>query len=104
MTARTTLPTPKEKALQGSITRVLRMLGAAVWDTSQPHRALITKGLPDLLVFHRGRFTFVEVKRPGGRLTEGQRTFQAECQAAGVEHHVWTSSEDAMAWAQETRP
>ena len=90
---------PTEKQTQAGITKALRMLGAAVWDTSQPHRAKITPGLPDLLVFHRGRFTFAEVKRPGGKLTKPQKVFRDECEAAGVPWACWRSSEEAWEWA-----
>ena len=98
------LPAPTEKQIQAGIVRSLRQIGAGVYDTSQPHRALITPGLPDLLVFFRGRFAFAEVKRPGGRLTPGQRAFRAECQDAGVPFHVWRSTEEALEWALETTP
>jgi hypothetical protein len=90
---------PTEKQVQAGVVKALRMLGAAVWDTSQPHRAKITPGLPDLLVFHRGRFIFAEVKRPGGRLTPAQRTFRDECEAAGVAWACWRSAEEAVEWA-----
>lgn len=93
-------PQPTEKAIQAGIVRILRQLGASVYDTSQPHRALITAGLPDLLVFHRGRFAFVEVKRPGGRLTPAQVAFQAEARRAGLEALVWTAAEEAVEWAR----
>lgn len=92
---------PSEKQIQAGIVKTLRMLGASVWDTSQPHRAKITPGLPDLLVFHGCRFAFVEVKRPGRGLTPGQELFRSECEAAGVAFAVWCSSRDAVRWVQK---
>lgn len=76
---------PTEKQVQAAVRRLLAMVGCAVWDTSQPFRAAITPGVPDLIVFHprRGLF-FVEVKRPGGRVSDAQRAFAQHCRDAGV--------------------
>lgn len=92
---------PLESDVKAGITKALRTCGAQVWDTSQPHRAMITPGVPDLLVFLGPRFTFAEVKRPGGALSAGQRQFMEACRVACVPHRVWSSTEDAIRWVQE---
>lgn len=89
---------PSEKAVQTACKRYLRLVGAQVWDTSQPFRAAITPGLPDLLVFlPRQGLVFVECKAPGGRLTPAQRDFRDACQAAGVPYLVVTAAADLAA-------
>lgn len=90
--------TRSEKQIQAAIVKVLRTAGYSVWDTSQPHAAKITPGLPDLLVLGHGRLLFVEVKRADGKLTEAQRSFAHHCEATGTEHRVWRSEADALAW------
>lgn len=84
-TARQRARVPTEKETQHAVRRLLASVGARVWDTSQPFRAKITPGLPDLLAFVPGRgLVFIECKRPGGKQSPAQREFQAECEAAGV--------------------
>lgn len=99
------LPPPTEKEVQEGIRKVLRERGAAVYDTSQPYRAMITPGLPDLLVFHDGRHAWVEVKAPGkeDELSDAQEDFRRYCREAGIEHHVWRSSEQALEWVTGKR-
>jgi hypothetical protein len=67
---------------------MLEMLGFRVWQTSQPQRAMMSPGLPDLVVFHPRRklFFFWETKAAGGKLSEAQLDFLAACAACGVPH------------------
>ena len=55
-------------ANQVEIMRALRGVGAAGLDLSQ-----VGHGVPDLLVWYRGRYMLMEVKSPAGRLTEHER-------------------------------
>lgn len=87
-----------EKSVQSSIINTLRTFGAHVYSTSQARPSKVAIGLPDLLVFRRERFAFVEVKKPGGKLSPAQETFRAQCIEAGVPHHVWTSAVEAGEW------
>lgn len=81
----------KEEQLAGK--RLMRRLrpDARIYDTSQPHQAKITPGLPDWLVFdpELGLF-FYEWKAEGGRLTEAQEDFRDACQQAGVAYYHGT--------------
>jgi hypothetical protein len=89
------LGTP-EKTIQTQCRHYLRLKGYGVWDTSQPFRAAITPGLPDLIVFTAATVVFVEVKSAAGRLTPAQRTFQAACQAVGLPYLVVRSVGDLI--------
>lgn len=78
-------PHTNEAETQERIVQALEVLGIVVYDTSQPFRAAITPGLPDLICFcpDRGLF-FVEVKKPVGRQTKAQKAFQRYAEAAGI--------------------
>ncbi len=84
----------REKLEQSAVRRILAAHGVAVYDTSQPFRALITPGVPDLICFcpRRGLF-FVEVKAPGGRPTPAQLEFRERCTAAGAQHVLGGANE-----------
>lgn len=94
-------PAPSEKQVQTGVKRALRMLGWSVYDFSQPRAAMQTPGIPDLWIVKGNRAAWVEVKRPGGKLSAAQKAFRAECLRAGVEHHVWDSAAEAVWWAGE---
>lgn len=54
---------------------------------SMPKYAL--KGVPDIIVVTEGGYiVFLEIKRPGGKLSEGQVTFRDRCKEKGAEYHV----------------
>lgn len=94
-------PQPLERDIQGAIVRTLKMLGASIYSTSQVRPSMVSEGLPDLLVFSpRAGFTFAEIKRPGGRMSDAQVQFRQECIACGVGHHIWTSVEEAVRWLE----
>lgn len=91
-----------EKAVQYACKQYLRLRGAAVWDTSQPMRALITPGLPDLVAFlprpdGGAELVFIECKAPGGRLSPAQAQFRAAALAAGVRYLVAASAAELAA-------
>lgn len=81
----TRLPPPLEKSVQTACKKLLRLSRIAVYDTSQPFKAAITPGLPDLICFcpKRGLF-FMECKRKGARQTDAQEEFQALSERAGI--------------------
>ena len=74
-----------ETAVQAECRALYRAVGCLIWDTSQRRRALITPGLPDLLVFHLGKraFWFHEVKAQAPQTAE-QRRFQQTCDTVGI--------------------
>ena len=76
-----------ETDVQARCKKRYRAVGCKVWDTSQKRRALITPGLPDLLVFHVGKqaFWFHEVKHKAPQ-TDEQQKFQRACEACGVKY------------------
>lgn len=66
--------TQREKRLQASIAKNLRLLGFDVVQLSQPQRAICTPGTPDLYIRHRRWKVriFVEVKTPKGKTSPFQ--------------------------------
>lgn len=76
---------PLEKHVQSAIKKLLGYYDIAVYDTSQPFRAAVTPGVPDLLCFCTTRgFFVIECKSEDGRQSKAQREFQSHCEAAGV--------------------
>jgi Na+-translocating ferredoxin:NAD+ oxidoreductase RnfG subunit len=55
-----------------------------------------TAGLSDGIVFHSHGAVFVEIKKPGGRLSEKQRKFMETCQRYEMPYVVIDSVEKAM--------
>ncbi len=55
------------------------------------------RGLPDIIVIHRGRFIALEVKRPGEKLRPEQAEFGCKAVVAGGEYHKVCSLEDVIA-------
>ena len=55
-----------------------------------------TAGLSDGIVFHSHGAVFVEIKKPGGRLSEKQRKFMDTCQRYEMPYVVIDSVEKAM--------
>ena len=72
-----------------AITKALRKIGAKVTDLSR-----VGGGVPDLLVFYRGRTTLLEVKTPTGSLNKLQQAWHAEHADCGV--FVVTSEQEAI--------
>ena len=86
-----------EKQVQHAIVDLLKkQLGFACWNLSQPRATKQSPGLPDLIAIGRGLILFIECKRPGGKQTEYQKTFQREVEANGGIYCLWESA--AQAW------
>ena len=81
---------PLEKSVQFDIKCAAEKLGFVVSDFSQPRATMQTPGIPDLFLTHPAkRFTcWVEVKRPGGTLSDNQKTWHTTAGEAG--NHVFT--------------
>lgn len=86
-----------EKDAQQAIKQLLKLRQIPYWDTSQPRAAMVTAGVPDLIVCPPGRLLFVEVKAPGGTLSLPQRQFWMLCRAAGIPYHVVHSASEMEA-------
>lgn len=55
-----------------------------------------TPGSPDIIVVHKGRPYFLEVKRPGAKQNDDQITFQKGAEAAGAQYAVVRSIDDVV--------
>lgn len=80
---------PLERTEQARTVKLYRTLGCKVYSLSQYRPAKVSSGLPDLLVFHRGRglaWTH-ELKAIDGRVSKAQQEF-AELTVACHLHHV----------------
>lgn len=53
-------------------------------------------GVSDIILVKDGTFIGLEVKRPSGRQSEGQKAFQKELEAAGGKYHLVTSLDDVL--------
>lgn len=91
-----------EKQVQESVKRLLRLYGVAIYDTSQPFRAAITPGLPDLICFceKRGLF-FVEVKGSDGKQTAVQKVFEMLSMRARIPY-ILGGVEEVATFLRET--
>ena len=76
--------------------------GEAARAARQRHRrGRISAGTPDLVALRRGRGIMIEVKRPGGRLTERQRLEHERLRALGIPVTVARSVEDVERFLRE---
>jgi hypothetical protein len=89
---------PLEKSIQAEIKRDLRNLGCHVTDFSQPRATKQTPGIPDLLIMHeKWRIAlWVEVKRPGQKLTAHQRDWHGVASRCNVHLCVATCTTDVV--------
>jgi len=95
-----------EKDIQLSICQYLQLRKHFFWrantvpvydTTKQSYRAMpqfARNGVPDIILVRDGQFIGLEVKRPGGRLSEAQERFRDELVAAGGQYHVVQSIDD----------
>ena len=55
------------------------------------------KGVPDvILVRNGGKVCFLEIKRPGGKLSVEQQIFKNECERLKAEYHVITDLDQVI--------
>lgn len=93
-----------ERQISREIDLFLKTIGCAVYSTEQGYRrerggTRTSAGIPDKIVIHPDAWTFAEIKRPGGRLTDAQVGFRGECETAGIPWQLWTDATDAFDWA-----
>ncbi len=83
-----------EKDIEAYLVRRVRERGGVAYKfTSPAHR-----GVADRVVCLPGQTWFVEVKRPGGRLTGLQTLFGREMERLGQQYIVVWSKEEIDAW------
>lgn len=87
-----------EKEVQRAIKSALRTLGFSVWDTSQPFKAAIMPGLPDLFATGRGVCVWIECKSAKGKQTDAQRVFQGAVEANGGLYFIGRDEVGAAKW------
>lgn len=93
-----------EREISREIDLFLKSIGCAVWSTEQGYRherggTRTSPGIPDKIVMHPDAWTFAEIKRPKGKLSDAQRFFRDEAKAANVPWELWTDATDAFDWA-----
>ncbi len=55
------------------------------------------KGVPDIILLKNGSVIFLEVKRPGGKLSESQIEFKEGCEKNKVQYCVITDLDEVIA-------
>ena len=85
-----------EKSIEHSIRRMIRdeLGGMSIKLHGSPYQEA---GLPDLVVILRGRVFWLEVKRPGRKLTRVQSLVHERLRANGAQCYVVYSVEEARA-------
>ena len=108
-----------EKHIQADIVKLLESVGAAVYKLGTTRKrgdhqgTMQTPGLPDLLAFVKvplfslderkaGVLLCIEVKRPGGRMSEAQWQFLWNARNAGCEH-VTGGVDEVLYWLRARR-
>ena len=51
------------------------------------------KGVPDRVLHYQGRVIYLEIKKPGGKMSEAQLEFQNQCMADGIDYWCVSSTE-----------
>jgi Holliday junction resolvase len=93
------IPGPTENQIQSGIRDFLRFKG---WFVIRHQQSLGSHpGLPDLQAVKGGVTWWIEVKKPGGRLSLVQEKFRDSIQAAGGNWMVAMSVEDIVAQIPE---
>lgn len=76
------LQAPREKSVVQAITRYLKTLKGC-WFFNVHGSPMQRKGVPDIIGCYKGRFFWLEVKRPGGKTTQIQDRVIGHIQQAG---------------------
>lgn len=112
---RTKRTDPLEKRIQWSLIKALRTMGFFVTSFSQPHRASMTPGVPDLVAMHRGwpvssgapfrvkdgLLVWIECKRPGGKCSTAQLAWHSNARACGANVIVASSLDELLSGLRE---
>ncbi len=60
-------------------------------------------GLPDRVMHYQGKVVYLEIKRPGGKLSKYQEKFRDQCRADGIPYWVVVDIEELDAVMQAER-
>ena len=83
-----------EKAVEAYFRREVQRVGGAAFKFVSPSH----RGVSDRIVCLQGQTWFVELKRPGGRLSPLQRVFAAEMERLGQRYACLSSREEIDQW------
>lgn len=90
----------KESDIQRDILQYLKKAGIFHWRTPNltygKRKNIVTKGVADILALFAGKLVAIEVKKPGGILSEDQKTFHAEILRNGGLSLIAYSTQDAV--------
>ena len=83
-----------EKAVEAYFRKAVAAAGGVAFKFVSPSH----RGVSDRIVCLQGQTWFVEVKRPGGRLSPLQRVFAAEMERLGQRYACLSSREEIDQW------
>jgi hypothetical protein len=85
-----------EKTIEKYFVKTVKDMGGVAYKFSSPaHRGVSDR----IAVMPNGVVWFVEIKRPGGKLTPLQEKFATDVQALGQRYACLWTKEDVDAWA-----
>lgn len=88
-----------EKEIEAYLVKKIKELGGLCWKFTSPGMA----GVPDRIVLYQSCVTFVELKRPGGRLSEIQKKRIQELDNQKILVRVVSSKEEVDQVISELR-
>ena len=88
------MPT-EESQIKGQVREYLRLRGIFFYHNLQGIGSF--GGLPDMGMHWQGQVHYLEIKKPKGKLSFNQLTFQLQCKIDGVPYHVIRCLEDLIA-------
>ena len=88
-------PTITETHIKQQIKMLLGHLGIFNYHLLQGMGAY--KGVQDRVMHYKGRVIYLEIKKPGGKMSIHQIGFEAQCKEDGVDYFVVSSTEELEA-------
>lgn len=87
-----------EKAIHESVRKWLTLRAIPYVHSRMDKASTIRKGWPDFTVLHQGRAYCLELKAPGGVLSDEQKQCLAELETTGTPCKVAYSDAEAISW------
>ena len=85
---------PTEKEIENYFCWAVEKAGGKTWKFTSP----ANRGVPDRIAVLNGTVWFVEIKKPGGKLSELQKQFGKDAKSLGLNYTVVWSKEDVEKW------
>lgn len=85
---------PTEKEIENYFCWAVEKAGGKTWKFTSP----ANRGVPDRIAVLNGTVWFVEIKKPGGKLSELQKQFAKDAKSLGLNYTVVWSKEDVEKW------